>query len=99
MPELLELSDKAIKNLGLKVSTDIIGLSSENHIVVYEGVIGDTPVRVARCTTLGERDNFNMARIFMNNCYMTVALEILEDETFMIEYIKQSIDRYKKFNP
>lgn len=99
MTERLKLSKKAINNLNLKVSADIIGLSYENDIVVYEGVIGDTPVRVARCTPLGERDNFNMVRIFTNNCYMTVALEILEDESFIIEYIKQSIDRSKKFNP
>lgn len=99
MTERLKLSKKAIRNLNLKVSSEVIGLSYENDVVVYEGVIGDTPVRVARCTPLGERDKFNMARIFMNNCYMTVALEILEDEPFMIEYIKQSIDISKKFNP
>lgn len=95
----LELPEKVIKNLNLKVSNKIIGDSFVMAVRVYETVINDTTIIIARCDPDGWRDKTDHALIVIEGYgWFRASLEMLEDE-WSIKHIELVIEKSKKNHP
>lgn len=96
----LELPEKVIKNLNLRISDKRIGYSFMNYVMVYDYWTGDDILTIAMCNPLGESTcHLNVAYVYYrdNNrfAYWSVSIEMLDDIEFIQEYFTHNIKKLK----